>query len=238
MHAQNPDKISETSELESSRQAPKPKRRHRQPEQQQQQQQPRIWTQTPFNDDSSVKFNNNDTQSTSDITTASSTPRQPTKFLKKPSTIPLMTEKISVARSPRDTTMMHASTRPSSSRKSLPASSTRTTGLLADSSILRRSVQRQTLYAQGHEVAPGTFNRVNDDDRSSSDTMSTSTRHSVLTKNKKRFLKKTANVPAQVPELKHLESETNSSDQDSKQRKQHKTKQLSSSTFNEIKWLL
>lgn len=162
----------------------------------------------------------------STTTTSSSTPRQPNKFVKKSSTIPVATEKISVTHSPRDVVSPKMSPRKSSDRKPQAPSST---GLLANSTLLARAVHRQQLYAKGIELEPGAFDQSNDEDESSSDATSSSGR-ALFGAGKKSFLKKPANNAAvnQVPELQHLDSETNDSERD---RKKHKHRPSSGSFF-------
>jgi hypothetical protein len=214
VHAQNPDAISEPSELETSRQAPKPKRRHH-----------RSSTKSPFDDDSSLQFGYSDKKSTSTTTTSSTTPRQPNKFVKKATTIPATTEKLSVTHSPRDIASPRLSTKQASSKNPQAPPSA---GLLAQSSLLVRAQHRQQLYAKGIELEPGAFDHANDEDESSSD--ATSSGAKVFGSAKKSFLKKTATTaPAnQVPDLQHLDSETNSSDREGKRTKHKKNTRPSS----------
>ncbi|CAF4458621.1 unnamed protein product [Rotaria magnacalcarata] len=208
LYAKNPEGISETSELESSRQAPKPKQRHR-----------RSSNKSPFDDDSSVQFGYHDKKSVSTTTTSSSTPRQPNKFVKKSSTIPVTTEKISVTHSPRDVSSPRMSRKRTSEKNPQPSLST---GLLTQSSLLARAAHRQQLHAKGIELEPGAFDKTNDDDESSSEATSTSGAKILHRSGKKNFLKKSAtNTPAnQVPDLQHLDSETNDSERDGKKNKQ------------------
>ncbi|CAF0797098.1 unnamed protein product [Rotaria sp. Silwood1] len=215
-YAQNPDGISEVSEIESSQQAPKPKQRHR-----------RSSTKSPFDDDSSLQFGYHDKKSHSTTTTSSSTPRQPNKFVKKATTIPTATtEKISVTHSPRDVSSPRVSTKKTSDKKPQQSSST---GLLAQSSLLARAAHRQQLYAKGIELEPGAFDQVNDEDESSSDATTSGSRN-LFGSGKKSFLKKTATTtPAnQVPDLQHLDSETYSSDREGKRNKHNKNRRPSS----------
>ncbi|CAF3682336.1 unnamed protein product [Rotaria socialis] len=208
LYAKNPEGISETSELESSRQAPKPKQRHR-----------RSSNKSPFDDDSSVQFGYHDKKSASTTTTSSSTPRQPNKFVKKSSTIPVTTEKISVTHSPRDVSSPRMSRTRTSEKNPQPSLST---GLLTQSSLLARAAHRQQLHAKGIELEPGTFDKPNDDDESSSEATSTSGAKILHRSGKKNFLKKSAtNTPVanQVPDLQHLDSETNDSERDGKKNK-------------------
>ncbi len=208
----NPDVISEPSELESSRQAPKPKRRHH-----------RSSTKSPFDDDSSLQFTHNDKKSTSTATTTSSnTPRQPNKFVKKSTaaSLPVTTEKLSVTHSPRDISSPRLSTKQNSSKIPQPPSST---GLLAQSTLLVRAAHRQQLFAKGIELEPGAFDQDDDEDESSSDATSTSG-GKIFGSGKKMFLKKTATTTPnnQVPDLQHLDSETNSSEHEGKKTKHKK----------------
>ncbi|CAF2717212.1 unnamed protein product [Rotaria sp. Silwood2] len=217
IYSQNPDGISEVSEIESSRQAPKPKQRHH-----------RSSTKSPFDDDSSLQFGYNDKKSHSTTTTSSSTPRQPNKFVKKSTAIPTATtEKLSVTHSPRDISSPRVSTKKTSDKKPQQPSST---GLLAQSSLLARAAHRQQLYAKGIELEPGAFDQANDEDESSSDATTTSGSRNLFRSGKKNFLKKTATTtPAnQVPDLQHLDSETNSSDREGKRNKHNKNRRPSS----------
>ncbi|CAF1295615.1 unnamed protein product [Adineta steineri] len=219
VYAQNPDAISEPSEMESSRQAPKPKRRHH-----------RSSNKSPFDDDSSLQFDYGENQNISTTTTSSSTPRQPNKFVKKSSTIPVTTEKISAARSPRDVSSPRMATKSNSNKNVQPVSSS--TGFV-QSSILARAAHRTQLHAQGIELEPGAFDRPKDDDESSSDATSTSGTKNLFGSGKKTFLKKTANTVNnnQVPELLHLNSETNNSEREEKKTK-HKKNTRSSSVID------
>ncbi len=171
----------------------------------------------------------NDKKSTSTATTSSSTPRQPNKFVKKSATattasIPVTTEKLSVTHSPRDISSPRLSTKQSSGKKSQPPASTTSTGLLAQSSLLARAVHRQQLYEKGIELEPGAFDQHDDEDESSSDVTSTSGAKILFGTGKKSFVKKTATTtPAnQVPDLQHLDSETNTSERDGKRTKNKK----------------
>ncbi|CAF3594445.1 unnamed protein product [Rotaria sordida] len=216
IYAQNPDGISEVSELESSQQPPKPKQRHH-----------RSSTKSPFDDDSSLQFGYNDKKSHSTTTTTSSTtPRQPNKFVKKSTTIPTATtEKLSVTHSPRDVASPRVSARKTSDKKPQQSSST---GLLTQSALLARAQHRQQLYAKGIELEPGAFDEANDEDESSSDA-TTSGSKVLFGSGKKSFLKKTATTtPAnQVPDLQHLDSETNSSEREGKKTKHNKNRRPS-----------
>jgi hypothetical protein len=212
IYAKNPDAISEPSELESSRQAPKPKRRHH-----------RSSTKSPFDDDSSLQFGYGDNKkSNSTTTTSSSTPRQPNKFVKKATTIPVTTEKLSVTHSPRDISSPRLSTKQNSNKKPQQPSAS-STGLLAQSALLARAQHRQQLYAKGIELEPGAFDQANDEDESSSDATSSGSKV-LFGSGKKNFLKKTAANASnnQVPDLQHLDSETNSSDREGKRNKHKK----------------
>lgn len=218
IHAQNPDTISEISELDSSRQAPKPKRRHH-----------RSSTKSPFDDDSSVQFGYTDKKSTSTATTSSSTPRQHNKFVKKPTTatatsIPVTTEKLSVAHSPRDISSPRLATKQNSGKKPQQPSAASSTSLLAQSSLLVRAAHRQQLFAKGIELEPGAFDEDDEEDETSSDATSTSAAKILFASGKKSFLKKTAaTIPDnQVPDLQHLNSETNSIEQEEKRMKHKK----------------
>jgi hypothetical protein len=231
IYAQNPDAISEPSELESSQQVPKPKRRHH-----------RSSTKSPFDDDSSLKFSHHDKKSSSTATTTSSnTPRQSNKFVKKKTTttttaaatsIPVTTEKLSVTHSPRDIASPRLSKKQTSGKKSQPPPppSTSSIGLLAQSTLLARVAHRQELYAQGLELEPGAFNQDNDEDESSSDVTSTSGAKILFGSAKKSFLKKTAATTSnnQVPDLQHIDSETNSSEREGKKTKNKKNTRPSS----------
>ena len=218
-YAQNPDAISEPSELESSRQPPKPKRRHR-----------RSAAKGPFDDDNSLQFSYTDKKSISTTTTSSSTPRQPSKFVKK-STVPTSTEKLSVKNSPRDVSSPRMSTRHSSGQKFQKPTTKSSTGLLWQSSLLNRAAHRHELYNKGIELEPGTFDQTNDDD-SSSDVTSTSGTKILFGSEKKSFLKKDAAVAPdkQIPDLQHLDSETNSSEREGKKTKNDKNQRPSSGT--------
>ena len=209
--------------MESTRQAPKPKRRHH-----------RASTKSPFDDDSSVQFGYSDTKSTSSNTTASTTPRQANKFIKKPAAIPATSEKISVARSPRDALSPRTSSRPNPINRTLVVPPASTTGLLSQSALLARAVRRQELHAKGLELEPGAFDRDSDEDESSSDATSTSGAKILFGSGKKSFLKKsTAPVDHQIPDLQHLDSETNSSDRETKKDK-HKKKNKAASGKRDI----
>lgn len=223
IYAQNPDAISEPSEMDSSRQAPKPKRRHH-----------RSANKSPFDDDSSLQFNYSDRRSTSTATTSSSTPRQANKFLKKApvnSSIPVTTEKLSVSRSPRDVSSPRVSTKQYSSRKSSSQPATTGTGILAQSSLLARAAHRQQLFAKGIELEPGAFDQ-DDNEESSSDATSTSGAR-ILAVKKSFVKKKETTLPEnQVPELQHLDSETNNSEYEEKKTKHRKSRRPASGRYN------
>jgi len=171
------------------------------------------------------------------VTTSSSTPRQPNKFVKKPTTtttipsIPVTTEKLSVTHSPRDVSSPRLTTKQNSGKKSQPvAPASSTTGLLAQSTLLARAVHRQQLFAKGIELEPGAFDQSNDEDESSSDATSTSGAKILFGPGKKNFLKQKATTGPdnQVPDLQHLDSETNSSEQEEKIMKHKKSKRPTS----------
>lgn len=214
---QNPDGFSDPSEADLSRQAPKPKRRHN-----------RSSNRSPFDDDSSLQFGyQENAKSSSSNTTGSTSPRQVNKFIKKPTSIPVTTEKISVTRSPRDVLTPRTSARANQNNK-MPQEAPRVkTGLLSQSSILARVARRKELYDKGIELAPGAFDDK-DDDESSSDATSTSG-NVLFGANKKSFVKKTGISNNQVPDLQHLDSETNTSDRDEKQKKKSRRGRKSSS---------
>ncbi|UJR26068.1 hypothetical protein I4U23_007414 [Adineta vaga] len=217
VYAQNLDAVSEPSELESSRKAPpKPKRRHHRSTN----------NKSPFDDDSSLHFSYSEKQSASTATTTSTnTPREPNKFLKKQSTIPVSTEKITVTRSPRDVSSPRVSTKQNVGRNLQPSAASSSTGLLGQSSILARAAHRQQLHAQGLELEPGAFDQIPDENESSSDATSTSAAKILFASGKKNFLKKPINnVPnTEVPELLHLNSETNNSEREQKKSKHKKS---------------
>ena len=125
--------------------------------------------------------------------------------------------------SPRDVTSPRMSARQHSGKKSQPAPSSSGTGLLTQSSLLVRAVHRQQLFAKGIELEPGAFDQDDDDDDTSSDATSTSAAK-IFGSGKKSFLKKTATTAPenQVPELQHLDSETNDSERDRKKGKHKK----------------
>jgi hypothetical protein len=179
-----------------------------------------------------------DKKSTS-TATSSSTPRQPNKFVKKSTTantsIPVATEKLSVTHSPRDVSSPRLSTKQYSGKKSQPPPSTTSTGLLAQSSLLARAVHRQHLFAKGIELEPGAFDQDGDEDESSSDATSTSGAKILFGSGKRSFVKKTATTtPAnQVPDLQHLDSETNNSEQEERKTK-HKKKTRPVSGINQL----
>ncbi|CAF0777324.1 unnamed protein product [Adineta ricciae] len=215
IHAQNHDGISEPSELESSRQAPpKPKRRHHRSTN----------NKSAFDDDSSLHFNYSEKQSDSTATTTSTnTPREANRFVKKSSNVPVLTEKISVTRSPRDVSSPRVLTKQSASKTLQAPTAVASSGLLGQSSLLARATRRTQLYTQGIELEPGTFDQGLDEDESSSDATSTSTSKK-LAAGRKTFLKKPVNnAPhGEVPELLHLDSETNNSEQEKKKSKHRK----------------
>ncbi len=143
-----------------------------------------------------------------------------------------------MAHSPRDISSPRLSTKQTSGKKSQqpppPPPSTSSTGLLVQSSLLARAAHRQQLYAKGIELEPGAFDQDNDEDESSSD--ATSTSGAVLFgSGKKSFVKKPAAAAApdnQVPDLQHLDSETNSSEREGKKTK-HKKNTRPASGINE-----
>ena len=221
-YGQNADTMSEPSELESSRQAPEPKRRHH-----------RSSTKSPFEDDSSMQFDNSDTKSSA--TTPSTTPRQANKFLKKTPAASIIPEKISVTRSPRDVSSPRSATKRDYGAKVAPPPSSASVGLLGQSSILARAAHRDQLYSKGLELAPGVFDGDSDDDQSSSEATSTSGSKNLFQVGAKSFLKKSATNTAahhQVPELQHLDSETNSIERDPKKSKQKKNTRSASGNNN------
>jgi hypothetical protein len=215
---QNPDGFSDPSETDLSRQAPKPKRRHN-----------RSSNRSPFDDDSSLQFGyQENNKSSSSNTTGSTSPRQVNKFIKKAAPIPVTTEKISVTRSPRDVlTPRTSSARANQNNRMAQEAPRVTTGLLSQSSILARVARRKELYDKGIELAPGAFDNKDDDD-SSSDPTSTSG-NVLFGANKKSFVKKTGTSNNQVPDLQHLDSETNTSDRDEKKKKKSRRGRKSSS---------
>ena len=174
-----------------------------------------------------MQFTANEKKSNSTATTSSSTPRQANKFLKKTAAappIPGPTEKLSVAHSPRDVTSPRTPTRPHSAKIPQPPPSSSGTGLLTQSALLARAVHRQQLFAKGIELEPGAFDQNDDDDDTSSDATSTSAAKILFGSGKKSFLKKTATTAPEnkVPELQHLDSETNDSERDRKKGKHKK----------------
>ena len=223
-YGQNADAMSEPSELESSRRAPEPKRRHH-----------RSSTKSPFEDDSSIQFDNSDTRSSA--TTPSTTPRQVNKFLKKPSTASVIPEKISVTRSPRDVSSPRSATKRDYGAKFAPPPLASTSvGLHGQSSILARATRRDQLYSKGLELAPGVFDGDSGDDQSSSEATSTSGSKNLFQAGAKSFLKKSATNTAahhQVPELQHLDSETNSIERDPKKSKHKKSSRSASGSNND-----
>lgn len=82
-------------------------------------------------------------------------------------------------------------------------------------------MHRQQLFAKGIELEPGAFDQDDDDDETSSDATSTSAAKILFRSGKKNFLKKTA-PENKVPELQHLDSETNDSERDRKKGKHKK----------------
>lgn len=217
--SQNPDAISEPSEMESSRQAPKPKRRHH-----------RSSNRSPFDDDSSMQFGYQDTKSSSSNTTGSTSPRQVNKFIKKSAPMPVTTEKISVTRSPRDALSPRTSARANPTNKTPQEAPRVASGLLSQSALLARAAHRKELYEKGIELTPGTFGK-DDDDESSSDATSTSGANILFKGNKKTFIKKPTTAATdnnQVLDLQHLDSETNTSDREASKKKSKKGRKSSS----------
>lgn len=213
VYAHNLDAITDPSEMESSRQVPpKPKRRHHRSSR----------SKSPFDDDSSMQFDYSSKHSGSTATsTSSNSARDRKKFLKKSTPAPVLTEKISVNRSPRDVSSPRSSARPTPNRNPPPAAAT---GLLTQSALLARAAHRQQLHAKGVELEPGAFDKTGKDDESSSDATSTSGSKFLFGAGKKSFLKKPANATPsnQVPELLHLDSETNNSEREQKKSKHKK----------------
>lgn len=215
----NPDAFKEVSDFDTSRVSsvqPKPRRRKKSSSQK-----------TPFDDDSSVQFDSNDTRSVSSTTTGSTTPRERKMFIKTNKATPTVNEKLSVDRSPRDLAKTSISNRPGSAKVFTAAETLR-----SSTKFIKRAMERDKRRKKGIEIHSGQSDLSDEDSNSNSTSNDTSKR--LFGSNKKSFIKKKVNEdsPGNVPELQHLDSETNNSDRESHRKRKSRPSNGPSSCFH------
>ncbi|CAF1072990.1 unnamed protein product, partial [Didymodactylos carnosus] len=139
-------------------------------------------------------------------------PEERTKFIKKQ--IPTA-EKITVSQSPRGggTTVAPATT------ALLTKSSGNKSSLLGQSSLLARAQLRQELHDKGLELKPGTFDKQDNDDTTSSDEVTAQSEKFLFGAVKKSFLKKRSTDDIDVPQLVLSDSDANTDRQNQKKNK-------------------